>query len=257
MKKLSNRHIRRLIPRTRKQWLLAGLGLIVALVAAYSAYSVLTWRSFAQQSTTVTEEVRKETQTAFTTVQSSEATLENKRQALETLATMSDAPCDPGVLVAWQEGLFGLVHHREACEASAAQRGAVTEAAAAIVRYFTSEQAIAKELAAVARDTKTASDKQWPQILASWQQAHDTIADLDVDSSFAPVKEAATKATAEVIAAWKPLIAAHEQKKQSEFRAAEEKLAKSYDGLSTIPVAGDNAIKPLLQNLARAQEGLK
>jgi len=217
--------------RSKKLFVLIGLGVLAAAIIAYIVMSILAWRTF-QDNNTVTLESFKDTVSASIGNETAPGDTVNAIASL-----VKDAPrntCEISPLFSWQRILPPLDSLITGCQQRNTFIQSTSTALTTLSDFLSSEQAAAtalkNTLAATAESTDyTASQTTWSR-LASDQT-------LIKNELFKDVGELIRAKATGVSTAYKNLVTANKNENREAFDVAKKELETAYEGLKEIAPA--------------------
>lgn len=238
--------------RLFKKKLLIALGLLlVVLVAAYAAYSVLAWSDYKSSTDSWAKSASKELKEAVNQPVGEHLAPGDKRSSLfraaKRIEGQSSDACVAPAGVGWQVRLEPVKEITDQCSSKVAWVRSEVKDLQDVVVFLEAEAKLAAILEATLKKASQAADpKSWPGTQKAWQEAVNDISEIEGGKGFEPVKAKSESSLKEIITLWGQLIKANKQQDQKAFESTRLKLSEAYEELSDVNKQSAEALGKLV-----------
>lgn len=233
---------------------------VVALVAIawYVFWSMSTWAQLETSYDRWQEDVRQKTDTALKLpADTQEKRLQKKAKLSEVsgiIIASENSVCKVHPAAGWQRFITSLRVREEECERRVGVLRAFNGELQDTLDYLQADKSLADILAAALGNTDKVKETDWEAQAAVWQNAEKAVANLSVDTNFAPVKTDAISAVKGLATAWQVVAAAHKAQDKAAYETAAGKIGGAYATLAALSTRSDQQFKPLSVSLQSAYE---
>lgn len=226
---------------------------IIGVGAAYTVWSIATWRQYQTQYTTTLVDFRASVDAVLKLSQKTEEEKNKKTTSLyEIVKNQTNLDCRVGGLFDWQR-VFGEARRRvDECVHLDERLVAFRSALEKVVTFLQDEQKLATIM--TSDTSEKVNEENFEAQAENWQKVQRELTSPETSEAFKPVQDKAKNAANVIQGAWQRLSDANKVQDQSAYEDARAKVSASYDSLATIAPIATTQLAELLKELSTSYE---